>query len=86
MAVLLVSVPQDAFVDELVELGTQALEDRHWLVMSSLYLINEATGVDLKIRPGRRTLRHSLRTPSKCTGSVSLGANPMSDSGRLSVF
>lgn len=35
MAVLWVFLLQDAFVDELVELGIQALEDRHWLVMSS---------------------------------------------------
>ncbi len=25
---------QDAFVDELVELGIQALQDRHWLVIA----------------------------------------------------
>lgn len=30
---------QDAFVDELVELGIQALQDRHWLVMSNSLLL-----------------------------------------------
>jgi hypothetical protein len=30
---------KDAFVDELVELGIQALQDRHWLVMSNSLLL-----------------------------------------------